>query len=481
MMEGENTELFDEREPVHFGTLGFISLAVCLLCALWRILSYNVFELYDNYLPGIGLTVTVTAMLVLAAAVAKRSGFLHITPCGIVCLVCTEGVALTYALYGSFQMRLTNLFVVPAFYVYTLYVLTSPDGSAVSFRGLVNAAGRAFANCFRSLPVPFRALSEAKKKRGSRVSADAIIGVVIAVIVLPIVLILLASADEMFSHAFDALFDTLDSFNRVTVWRALFLGIPLGLILFSQVFSPSLREEAPVQSETAPVAPSMFTVTLIGLTAAFMLFGFIQVKYLFLGREAALMEGGFAQYARSGFFQLVGVAFIALIVVQPALALSGDKRVIRVLCLTVSLLTELIVVSAFLRMRLYIAEYGLTILRALVLWAIGILCVCFGAAAFKSVKPGTKIFAFLLLLVMVSWTLLSLANPARIIAEHNVSAYESGTLAHVDVPYLRDLLPSSFHALERIGEDPHAEFAWRKNSDHANIPPSFQWAFEFPR
>lgn len=473
MMEAEKTEFVSETQTKP-GVWGFAALAVCLACAVWRTLSY---DLSSSYLPGIGLTVALSAMLLLALVIARKNGFFHPTPFGIVCLICTEGLAVTYALYGSFQMRGINLITVVAFYVYTLYILTVPDGSAISFRGLVNAAVRAFTNCFRSLPVPFRALRAFRKeKQHGHVNPEAVIGIILALFIVPVVLLLLGSADEMFSNALKKTFDGLGDFDFTTLLRILFFAVPCGLILFSQVFSPSLREEGPVENGAANVSPAVFTASLIGLTAAFALFAFIQVKYLFLGREAAVMAGGFADYARSGFFQLVGVAFIALLVVQPALALSGDKTVTRALCLTVSLLTEVIVASAFLRMRLYVLEYGLTILRVLVLWAIFVLCGCFIVTAVKSVKPSVLIFPFIALLVMVSWTLLCLTNPAKRIADYNVSACESGQLEHLDTGYLYELLPASGDALTRCADSGIAEV--RSVPDYTDVS-SFQWAFEF--
>lgn len=471
---------FPSEKDSKLGLCGLIAFIACMILAGWRVFSQ---ELLSDFMPGVGLTVTVTVMLFFSVIIARKNGYLRLSPFGIVCLFCTEAVAACYTLYGNNLMRLIDLPVVTSFYVYTMFVLTSPDGSAISFRGLVKAAGRFFSNCFRSIPVPFRALSEMKASRKhGRLSTDAALGICIAVVVVPVVCVLLGSADEMFAGIFDGIGKKLTDFDFSVIAKLLFLMIPLGFILFSQVFSPSLREEPRVEGAHVDAAPSVFTATLIGIAAAFLLFGYIQVKYLFLGREAAAMKGGFAEYARSGFFELVGVAFLALIVVQPALALCGDKRVTRILCLIVSVLTEVVVASAFLRMRLYISVYGLTILRVLVLWATMVLGVCFIAAAVKSVKPDIKIFSFAILFIMVSWTLLSLMNPPEIIADHNVSAYQNGTLAHIDKYYLYDLLPASADELDLLAvtsEEGHRVVG--ADRSYYDDVYAYEWCIEFTK
>ncbi len=483
-MENEQTQssAFVSERNSKLGPWGLAAFVSCMVLAGWRVFSEG---LLSNFMPGLGITVTVTVMLFFSVLIAQKNGFLHLSPAGVVCLFCTEAVAACYTLYGNKYMRLINLPVVTSFYVYTMFVLTSPDGSAVSFRGLMKAAGRFFTNCCLSIPVPFNALREFRtghRRKHGHISTDAVIGIVIAAVVVPIVCLLLGSADVMFAGVFDGIGDRLGKFDFSVVAKILFLVIPLGFILFSQVFSPSLREEESVKGAPIDVAPSVFTATLIGIAIAFLLFGYIQVKYLFLGREAASMKGGFAEYARSGFFQLVGVAFIALIVVQPALALSGDRPVTRVLCFAVSILTEVVVASAFLRMRLYVSEYGLTILRVLVLWATMVLGICFIAAAVKSIKPGIRIFAFVLFLVMVSWTLLSLVNPPEIIADYNVSAYEKGNLTKIDIYYLYDLLPASADEMDRLEDTPEGEHKMHGASkswyDAAYL---YEWSVEFTK
>lgn len=465
------------------GVTGLMSLIACVGCAVWRVFSYEMFTAEYYYLPGVGVTVTATVMLTAAVLLAKQSGRLRVTPFGIACLACAEGIALSYGLYGSFQMRLVNLPVIAAFFVYAMYVLTSPDGSAICFNGLVRAAGRAFVNCFRSVSVPFRALSGALKgRKRARAGAAAAIGIWMAVAVVAIVCVLLAGADAMFSHVFDGLKQGLQRLSLKSLIRPVFLAFPLGLVLFSQVFSPSLGDEPHEKRGLASAAPSLFVFTLAGLTAAFALFGYIQVKYLFLGREAALMEGGFAAYARSGFFELTGVAFISLLVVQPALSFCGDRPVIRGLCLAVSVLTQIIVMSAFMRMRLYVLEYGLTILRVLVVWAIAVMFVCFAVTAVKSVKPRVRMYAPIVLVVMLSWTALSLANPARIIVDFNVNAYENGSMEHIDRDYLYGLMPASAEALERLKSLPdETERDGEYDPPAREDIPSFQWSAEFEK
>lgn len=49
------------------------------------------------------------------------------------------------------------------------------------------------------------------------------------------------------------------------------------------------------------------------LCALYALFAAVQFIYLFGGREAVAMRGGYAQYARNGFFELVVICALNLL------------------------------------------------------------------------------------------------------------------------------------------------------------------------
>ncbi|ROT33719.1 DUF4173 domain-containing protein [Micromonospora sp. HM5-17] len=127
----------------------------------------------------------------------------------------------------------------------------------------------------------------------------------------------------------------------------------------------------------------------------------------------------------------------------------ADRVLIRVLLGTLTLLSVVIVASALYRMDVYADAYGATRLRLLVavceLW-IGLLFVLVAVAGIRlsgawlpRVALGTAVLALLGLAV---------ANPDRLIAEHNVARYDR--TGRIDVWYLSRLSADAVPALDRL-------------------------------
>ena len=114
------------------------------------------------------------------------------------------------------------------------------------------------------------------------------------------------------------------------------------------------------------------------------------------------------------------------------------------------LLTAVILLSALRRMGLYIAAYGLSVLRLMTLWAM--LCIAAGllAAGWKLLRPAFRFWPAFFAFGLSTWFLLCLMNPAGQIASYNVDAYLDGRLPEADVGYLEVLSPDAAPALRRL-------------------------------
>src|SRR5439155_895711 len=96
----------------------------------------------------------------------------------------------------------------------------------------------------------------------------------------------------------------------------------------------------------------------------------VQLTVLFGGHAYVLGPGGpsYAEYARGGFWQLTAATLLTLAVVGVVAQWASretpaDRRLIRLLVGTLSLLTLVIVASALRRMGLYVGAYGFTRIR----------------------------------------------------------------------------------------------------------------------
>lgn len=220
-----------------------------------------------------------------------------------------------------------------------------------------------------------------------------------------------------------------------------------GLSFLSYIFFTQ-KEDAPTAAskpDSAPEGRALETAVFLGLIALlFLVFIAFQITYLF-GGEANIAGAGFtyAEYARQGFWELLMVALLSLLVLLAAEHHAGaeTKRDQRFLAPALVLTGEVIVViiSAFKRFSLYIDAYSLTELRFYVAGFIVLLLVLFLLLAIKFIKAKPEqFFTFGALLSAVAFLIVvNLINPDAFIARSNIARFvRTGS---VDVYYVRSL------------------------------------------
>ena len=229
------------------------------------------------------------------------------------------------------------------------------------------------------------------------------------------------------------------------------------------------------------VRPVVFLIPLGGLVIVYALFTYIQIRYLFMGYEVAAMQGGYAAYARSGFFQLTAVSVLSLAIVLPALTKCGASRGVRVLAASVLALVSVILFSAFFRMRLYILEYGLSLLRLLTLWVMLMILLALILGLVKCCRPDIRIFPILAASLLAGWVALNYLNVDAVVARYNVRAYNAGEIKKLDTDYLmEELSPDVIPALKKIDglSDEEQAALWNRARDvwEKHPPEAYNWS-----
>jgi uncharacterized membrane protein YfcA len=162
----------------------------------------------------------------------------------------------------------------------------------------------------------------------------------------------------------------------------------------------------------------------------------------------------YAEYARSGFAQLVVVAALTLAVVAGALrwartADRGQERTLRALLGLLCLLALVVLASALHRLGLYEQAYGFTRTRlavhALLLFGGALFALVVGALA--SDRRGWLAQATVLLAAFAGLAFW-LGDPDRRIAAHNVERYEA--TGRIDVRYLAGLSADAVPEFARL-------------------------------
>jgi hypothetical protein len=157
----------------------------------------------------------------------------------------------------------------------------------------------------------------------------------------------------------------------------------------------------------------------------------------------------YAEYARSGFAQLIAAAALTLAVIAAAARYAQDSRLLRVLLGALCALTLVVLASAFTRLHLYESAYGFTRLRlaadAAILWLAGLF-------AFVLIAGATRRTAWLprgvVALSATGMLAFAISNPDGRIADRNVDRYER--TGRIDMSVLTNLSPDAAPALRRL-------------------------------
>lgn len=260
------------------------------------------------------------------------------------------------------------------------------------------------------------------------------------IITLPIVIIiisLLASADDVFGSIFlngiANIFEVIFAFDLTTVIFKVVVIICL-FIYFSSFFNHIVFEYEPKDEEFEKFQIKDITTTKMLLTAlnvVYILFCFIQIKALFLGKGDV---SNYSQYARKGFFQLMFVSFINLVVILLAKKCEKNKYV-NSMCLLMIACTFIILLSSAYRMFLYEDAYGYTRLRLLVYVALLTEAILLVPTIAYVIDKKINLPKVYLSIVIVMYVGINIANIDNIITKSNVDRYfEIGVF---DVEYLK--------------------------------------------
>jgi hypothetical protein len=269
---------------------------------------------------------------------------------------------------------------------------------------------------------------------------------------------------------FGGLFAAADPAYAALVGRALpTLNVPdvvrrvlvLGAATTAAVLAAFLAHQPPNADALAP-APGRpvrrweWAVPLVVLDLLFLSFVVVQLSVLFGGRSHVLATEGltYAQYARQGFWQLLVVTVLTLVVIAVAVRMApratpADLLVVRLLLALLCLLALVVVASALHRMSLYEQEYGFTRLRVFV----DAIELTLGAAFILLLAAGIRLTSTWLpraTVALAAAALLALAtlNPDAYIADHNVTRYEK--TGRIDLGYLASLSADAVPALVRL-------------------------------
>ncbi len=252
--------------------------------------------------------------------------------------------------------------------------------------------------------------------KGSKTALSVLAGAAISAPLLALVISLLCSADERYAAQLGWLFGHVQAAPAARV--CLFT---LAAILASYYTSRFLvKRNLPSEVKEKRQFPAAVALTMLTL------FCLVYVSFV-CSQFVPPPEGtvSYAGTAREGFFQLLAVSIINVIIVQAVLARFGDCIPLKVLLSVFCACTYVMIASAALRMFRYIGHYGqLTFLRVLVLWTLAVLALLLAGQVVQVFLRRFPLFRYGFAAVCVCYVELSLARPDYWIASYNLSRLE---------------------------------------------------------
>lgn len=282
------------------------------------------------------------------------------------------------------------------------------------------------------------ALSAGREKRS--LSLTVVLGTAAALALVSVLLPVLASADALFAAATRGLTEFLRLHFARGLWKLLW-ALVLTPFVFGLLYS--LRH-VPSRAGTHTlytVDSALFAIVLGALDALYLLFLAVQSAGLFGGPEYLAQRGiSYAEWARGGFFQMVGVTILNLAALMAALTFSQQEsrswRFLRWLAAALVGESLVLLASAAWRMTLYVSAYGLSFKRFMTYWGMVMMALFLLSALEKVRRPDRSFCRRALPLALAGWLVINCVPVDYLVAKNQVDRCLSGRSETVDARYL---------------------------------------------
>ena len=451
--------------------------------------------------PNFKPSATVHALLLIAAAYALVACLLGVIDNGaypLLLMIAVSGLFLLTLVFGLLSGAKLNLGAIVAlligvlqsvyiwlcggtflslyvcvhlvFVCYAYFALALFGNHDRTLRGgllLLDLCKATFVYPFLSFTQWFTALvpKNSGSKRFGKAVLQTLIGVVCAAI-LGFIVISLLSFDETFRNLVTISFSWDDV--PIILLRAV-LSVPCCALLYS-VFVSSAERKLPGMS-TPHVADAIAVrmkklpavVLLLPVASLLVIYGlfFFTQWDVYMSAFSGVLPASFtaAEYARSGFFELCGVAFInASLSIVMSLFMKEEQRAAvllkKIANTLLALSTLILIATALSKMLLYIKRFDLTVLRLLTSVILVLIAIGFFVSLLSQWVRRIKVTPVLTVCIAALLLVVPFLNVRGRIAQYNVDSYLADTQrTEIDTDYLLyDLGCSGIPAAVRLLE-----------------------------
>ncbi|GFH42948.1 hypothetical protein Hs30E_14990 [Lactococcus hodotermopsidis] len=400
------------------------------------LIAYLAIRLFMATSGGILLTI-LTVVFCASVLLYLKSKAIELSRTHVVYLIYVLLLAISIALQDNKMLQSVNIWMLALSLNYWLLVVVG----ARKNKQLDSHIFYDFLDGLFIRPVKFSKKKEIAGKKSSFLTIKTnnilkiFLGLVIAFPLLIFVLILLISADAIFEQMISVIF----SFKFGNIWQdlvILLVAMPLGTYL-ALLVNKNIKAKRIEHRQIKPIADSMLVFLTI-LSIFILLYALFIVASIFSCLSLLTPNGNtevVVAVARNGFFQLLVVTLINVMIFWFVKLFGENTKQIRLALTLIGIETLGIIVSALIKMLFYILNYGLTILRFNTSVFMLILFVCVMIFTFSLWRT----FNYTRLTVgVVAFCLLGLSfnNSGNMIANYNYQRYCTGKIDDFDVSIL---------------------------------------------
>lgn len=409
-----------------------------ILCLLHSILLVNQNLGINVILFTIPLLGTIVYLLKENKSIKNKKGLLLIIPIII--------LSSTYFIYSNI-FNMLNILVIPALYL-LMYAITMDK-----IKRFLDVLREIVSLIFKPLDYLSsfykESVKELPKGKISQNTKKVLKSLLIVIPVVIVVLLLLISADQIFGNLFSKFNILIEDETigkiiiRIINFVILFFYLGGTLYYISKKYKDDNVEEEKKNLKD----PLTINILLTTLNIIYIVFDIIQINSLLLHRVSSGFN--YADYARSGFFQLMFISVINIVIILLSKK-SKEKNYTKIMSLLTVLLTLVIIVSSFYRMFLYEQAYGYTVLRLGVYIILITEVLLLIPTIFYIFNKKVKIVSYYLIITIAVYSLVNCFSIERIIAENNIRRYER--TGKIDLYYLENNNYDNLNQLRKLSK-----------------------------
>ena len=424
-----------------------------------------------------GISVPIVIIITSALAIVSIGKVKKINYTGMYFLIVAILLSTTYGIFTNNIFRAINIILIPIALVIGLYMISFSETKLNSIELLNNIIPNITIGIFSKPHIEMiRKVLKVKKFLNFKNSKyEGIVkGLMISIPLLIILTILLSSADEIFASIFGNIIENMINTIFVLSPKGLIAKLVTFTIVFIYIYylfsSFKFTVKTTYMKNIKKLDKNMINTILVLINILYLVFTYIQIKYLYISsNNYNLTPEEYSNYARSGFFQLIAVVILNIIIIIYFKNKIDNSK------LTCSLNTLMTVISinmglsSLYKMNRYIKEFGMTQLRfmtSIFMVFILIMLVIIAISLWKNIN----LFKYCIILGSIIYLGINFCNMDKIIAQYNLDAKGKG----VDIQYLSTLSLDSYEVvLKAYKEGNLDEYQFKEYKNQKRFAPKW--------